>query len=86
MSLATNPLNPALRRNPVTLPPTLPTEGQEAVGSAIASLEPVDRADVLIDAGLGLPLLLDGPLLAPLDKLLFALVHSVITSLLSLVG
>ena len=36
--LATNPLNPALRRNLVKLPPTLPTVQQEAAGVAIALL------------------------------------------------
>ena len=54
---ATNLLNPVLRRNPVTLHPTLPTGQRESAESAIASLGQADPADALANVALGLPLL-----------------------------
>ena len=56
MSLAANPLNPVLRRNPAALPPTLPTGQQSAAESAIAFLEQSDPADVSEGAKLEMPL------------------------------
>ena len=57
MSLAANPLNPALRKNPATLHPTLPAGQQSAAESAIASLGQADPADALADVPLRLPFL-----------------------------